>query len=197
MKMSISSKDKEKESMLNQYEVKEPVPIDDVLAESKSDKEKDPVSSKFKVKKYFLPVYLIWAIVIPTGLILLNAYRLSQPGTVIFDYIIWDRVPSMYALFGLIYPLTIVTFEGFYHSFTSELGFDEGFWQALDILRSEGIDEELLYKAKKSVILVLIFTILWVGPIGHLLLAFFFHKKYISKKNDKTIGWSDYLFGFI
>lgn len=185
MKMTISIND----------EVKEPVQIDDVLMESNPSEDEEPISSKFKVKKYFLPVYLVWALVIPTSLILLNAYRISQAGTSIFDYIIWDRVLAMYALFGLIYPLTIVTFEGFYHSFTSELGFDEGFWQAWG--NRDNDVEDIKYKAKKSVILVLIFTILWVGPIGHLVLAFFFHKKYISKKFDKTIGISDYLFGFI
>ena len=152
------------------------------------------ISSKVETKKYFLPVYLVWAILIPTVLVLLNAYlKLSDEGTV-FNNINWARVPALFALYGFVWPLTIVTFNGFYMAFTSELGFED-FWAAKDSLGD--VDEDIALKAKRSVIMVLWLTVIWAGPVIHLILAFIFHKRLVDRKNDTVQKWIDYLYGFI
>lgn len=162
-----------------------------------SEKKPEIINSKFNLRKFFLPVYVVWALVIPTMLIFLNGYTkapydsgLSQ----VTKYINWGRVPSMYALFGFAYPLTIVTFEGFFISFSKVLGFT-GFADAWDNLSN--VDPVIKGKAQRSVIALILLTLITIGPIIHLILAFIYHKKFIEKKENKVIKWTDYLFGFI
>ena len=90
------------------------------------------VESKQEVKKYFFPVYWIWAIIIPIFFVGINAYLDAGAGenfgesfSNFTDEISWSRVPAMFALFGLIYPLTIVIFPGFYISFTEALSMEK------------------------------------------------------------------------
>ncbi len=159
------------------------------MTESKS----EILNSKVNVKKYFLPVYVAWALIIPTFLVFLNGYTLAPVGESFMDYITWKHVPAMYALYGFAYPLTIVTFEGFYISFTKVLGFD-GLGAVWAGLSQGGTVKD---NAVKSLIAVFILSILWLGPLTHLVLAFVYHKKYVEKHYNKSIKWSDYLFGFI
>ena len=62
------------------------------------------INSRQEVKKYFFPVYAIWAVISPTLILIVNP---------ISGY----RIVSFYALFGLIWPLTFVVYPGFFLSF--------------------------------------------------------------------------------
>lgn len=65
------------------------------------------INSRQELKKYFLPVYLVWAFVSPSLILLVNPI----PASTLFAF---------YALFGLIWPLTFVVYPAFYLSFQSE-----------------------------------------------------------------------------
>jgi len=62
------------------------------------------VNSKVHMRRYFLPVYYIWAILSPTLIILVNGMA-------------WSRVPAFYAIFGLIWPITFVVYPAFLKAF--------------------------------------------------------------------------------
>ncbi len=149
------------------------------------------VNSRINIKQYYLPVYYIWAIIIPTLLILINAYLKSDNVSEMISVIDWKRVPSMYALYGLIYPLSYITLPGFYIAFTEVQGFT--FVEAIKNI-GDPINGTI---AKKIIISVLLFTIVWLGPIIHLIIAAYRHKKYIETKNEETVSWVDYFYGFI
>ena len=74
------------------------------------------VNSKLETKKYFLPVYLTWAIVTPTIVTFMTSYLNTPEGASIVDFIPWTRVLSFYTLFGLVWPLTIVISPAFFVS---------------------------------------------------------------------------------
>jgi hypothetical protein len=52
------------------------------------------------MKKYFFPVYYIWAVISPSVILMINPISSS-------------RVPAFYAIFGLIWPLTFVVYPAF------------------------------------------------------------------------------------
>ena len=154
--------------------------------------------SRDKIKHYFFPVYWIWALVIPITLILLNAYLNSSAGETFgdsmgnfFDEIEWNRALSIFALFGLIYPITIVVFPAFYLGFADSHGFT--FSEAFDLL-GDPVNGDI---ALKIVISIIIFTLVFIGPIVHLLIAAYFHKKYIQSKQDEPLSVINYLYGYI
>ena len=156
------------------------------------------VKSRDNLKHYFFPVYWIWALIIPVTLILLNAYLYSSGGDTFaeswsnfFDEIPWNRALSIFALFGLIYPITIVVFPAFYLSFADSHGFT--FSEALKLL-GDPIDG---YIALKIVISVIIWTIVFIGPIVHLIIAGYYHKRYIQTKQDEPLSVLNYLYGYI
>ncbi|MHA2172734.1 MAG: hypothetical protein ACXAB7_22930 [Candidatus Kariarchaeaceae archaeon] len=57
-------------------------------------------NSKEDMKKYFFPVYYIWAVISPSIILMINPISSS-------------RVPAFYAIFGLIWPLTFVVYPAF------------------------------------------------------------------------------------
>jgi hypothetical protein len=154
--------------------------------------------SRDKLKHYFFPIYWIWALIIPITLILLNAYLYSTAGETFgdsmsnfFDEIAWNRALSIFALFGLIYPITIVVFPAFYLGFSDSHGFT--FSEAIKFL-GDPIYGEI---ALKIVISVIIFTIVFIGPIVHLIIAAYYHKKHVQTKQDEPLSVINYLYGFI
>ncbi|MCY3412583.1 MAG: hypothetical protein INQ03_13170 [Candidatus Heimdallarchaeota archaeon] len=151
-------------------------------------------TSKVNVKKYFLPVYLVWAVLIPLGLILINAYIQSYPDRSIIDVIEWNRVPAMFALWGFAYPITLVTMVGFFTSFAHQLSFGD-LMDSFSYLNASS--EELRDRAIMGVVSLIGISIISFGPIIHLVLAFVFHKSFTEKRIEKSLSWSDYLFGFI
>ncbi len=154
--------------------------------------------SRDKIKHYFFPVYWIWALIIPITLILLNAYLYSSGGETFGEAwgnfvaeIAWNRVFSIFALFGLIYPITIVVFPAFYIGFTESHGFT--FSEAIGLLG----DADDGYIALKIVISVVIFTLVFIGPVVHLILAVYYHKKYIQSKQEEPLSLVNYLYGYL
>ncbi len=64
-------------------------------------------------KKFFLPVYIIWAVVNPTLLLLPESYY----GILIsFSADKLIRIISFYLMFGLIWPLSIIVYPAFLSS---------------------------------------------------------------------------------
>ncbi|MCH8906196.1 MAG: hypothetical protein IH840_03820 [Candidatus Heimdallarchaeota archaeon] len=127
--------------------------------------------SREGMRKYFLPIYIIWAFVSPT--IIIMVINLSN-----------DRLFSFYALFGLIWPLTFVVYPAFYASFQDSPGTFNLFWVS-------GIELEIKTWG------VVFFAVAWIGPVIHLILALWFHKIAVALREEKKIGWGDYFAGFL
>lgn len=144
------------------------------------------VNSREKFKDYFLKVYVVWAIITPVAMILINAYINAEDQS-IWDAIPWSRVPALLALFGLIWPLTIVISPAFYQSFARETGYS--FFEALVNLGEPD--------AVKMLFATIIFLIAWIGPVVHFVYKLFMHKAYISSQSEDEIDWYDYIAGFI
>ncbi|MGB1811176.1 MAG: hypothetical protein ACPHM3_01775 [Candidatus Kariarchaeum pelagius] len=144
------------------------------------------VNSKLETKKYFLPVYLTWAIVTPTIVTFMTSYLNTPEGASIVDFIPWTRVLSFYTLFGLVWPLTIVISPAFFVSIKEITSYS--FFEALTVGFSS--------KALLSYILI---SIAWIGPLISLISVFYLHKKLISLQSEEPekFGWIDYLAGFI
>lgn len=121
------------------------------------------VDSKKNLRKYYLPVYYIWALISPTLILIIHNIPLK-------------RYPAFYSLWGVIWPLSFVTYPAFLlaiqeNNFSVKIG-------SFDIA-------------------LVLFFIAWLGPVVHFIFAIKYHKKYLEKSLDQAISWSDYFFGFI
>ena len=137
------------------------------------DKEKI-IDSKKNLRKYFLPVYYVWAIVSPTLILIVHNIPFS-------------RYPAFYGIWGLIWPLSFVIYPAFLKSF--QVNNDKVTLGPLNLN-----DKVTLGPLNLA---IPIFFAAWLGPVVHLSFAFFSHKKYMEKEYSKKISWSDYFFGFI
>ena len=146
------------------------------------------VDSKINAKKYFLPVYAIFMILTPTIVTLMQGYLNASDGQSLFEAIHWRRVPAFYALFGLIWPLTIVISPAFFLSVKRTTGFT--FFQALSATGP---------LATKAIIAYILFAIAWIGPIVAFAAALYLHKEDVTKQAEDPdeFSWVDYLASFI
>lgn len=148
------------------------------------------VNSKQGVKAYFLPVYAIWAFVTPTVVIFLNWYVYAADGVGFFQGTDWSRVPAIYALFGLIWPLTLVVSPAILIAIQNETGYT--FFQSFASFNDPN--------AVTLFISTIFFVIAWAGPLIHFVIAVIRHKNTVQTQQDdptKSLGWVDYFAGFI
>ncbi len=146
------------------------------------------VDSKVNTRRYFLPIYAVFAIVSPTITFYMSGYLMAPVGEAMGAYLPWDRVAAFYALFGLIWPLTIVISPGFFHSVKLNTGFN--FFQAL------GASGPL---ATKAIVAYILLSLAWILPVILFAIALFKHKRDVGLQTDSpdTFGWIDYFASFI
>lgn len=146
------------------------------------------VNSRIDAKKYFLPVYVIWAIVTPTIITFMSGYRLTTATTTVFDHVPWSRVAAFYALFGLIWPLTLVVAPAFFQSVKNDTGYG-----LFEVFSGSG------QLAQEAMFSYLMYIIAWVGPVISFVFVLYLHKTEVSKQADdpEDFTWIDYLAGFV
>lgn len=133
-------------------------------------------------KKFYLPVYLIWAFLSPTLLLLSdNVYRVN-----VWDILLGNatkfqmqRILSFYAIFGMVWPLMIVIFPAFYTQIAAG--------NAVGGIFGDG-------NIVGGLILWLIATL---GPIIMFVVMVYLHKVAKEKELKKSLKWSEFFLGFI
>ncbi|MDH5404158.1 MAG: hypothetical protein OEZ01_02205 [Candidatus Heimdallarchaeota archaeon] len=144
------------------------------------------INSKTNLKKYFLPVYVVWVFIIPTVIILLQL-NLTKGENSLFTNLDWNRVPAIYASFGVVWPISIFIFPAFYYSYAKITNYS--FIEALS-----NFDDP---QARLMIFTTIMSFIVWIAPLIHLGIAFSYHKKFLEKENNTEIKWIDYFGGFI